>query len=76
MWDGWVGHEIHREGGVLNILMSQVRYSVLSSDKLLSTGFAFWIIWEKACFVGSCFGRKHFSSIENTGNLVCFFSWN
>ena len=28
--------------------LSQVRHSVLSSDKLLST--AFWIKWEKACF--------------------------
>ena len=24
-------------------------------------------------FVGSCFGRKHFSSIENTDNLSAFF---
>ena len=24
-------------------------------------------------FVGSCFERKHFSSIENTGNPFCFF---
>ena len=32
-------------------------------------------MWEKACFVHSCFGRKHFISIENTGNLSAFFSW-
>ena len=25
-------------------------------------------------FVGSCFGRKHFSSIVNTHNLSAFFS--
>ena len=54
--------------------LSQVRCSVFSSEKVLPT--AFWIMWEKACFVGSCFERKHFSSIENTGNLSAFFSWN
>ena len=27
-------------------------------------------MWEKACLFGSCFGRKHFSSIENTCNLL------
>ena len=33
-------------------------------------------MWEKACFFGSCFGRKHFSSIENTGNLSAFICQN
>ena len=27
-------------------------------------------------FVGSCFSGKHFSSIDNTGNLSAFFSSN
>ena len=65
-WRGRVGHVGVGWGGSCRLL---------SSDKLLST--AFWIMWEKACFCcfvffASCFGRKHFSSIENTGNLYAF----
>ena len=51
-----VGCVMERWGGVcdvgvgwdVNNFMSQVRVSVFSSDKLLST--AFWIMWDKACF--------------------------
>ena len=53
---GGVGWCVSCKGGVghvgmgwgVNNFMSQVRCSVFSSDKLLST--AFWIMWEKACF--------------------------
>ena len=74
----WVGHEstgrVDRsilstvcsevQCGKFNriIDLSQVRNSVLFSEKLMST--AFCIMWGRNGFVGSCFGRKHFSSIE------------
>ena len=35
-------------GWAVNNFISQVRVSVFSSGKLLST--TFWIMWEKACF--------------------------
>ena len=46
VWWGGVGHV--GMGWGVNNFMSQVRCSVFSSDKLLST--AFCIMWEKACF--------------------------
>ena len=45
---GWGGVCDVGVGWAVNNFMSQVRVSVFSSEKLLST--ALWIMWEKACF--------------------------
>ena len=63
-------------GYSLNNLICHKLGVVFSSEKILST--AFWIMRGKVCclfvclFLARCFGRKHFSSIENTGNHYAF----